>query len=133
MSTVLYAKPGIRVEGKKAKWGYLIVTDEKVVHVSPNMIYLKILLVGFVPFLIFGEMIARKHAAEWAANPPENSRAVSFGNGVSIKPGRFRVNSKLLGVATPDGNEYVFGMPYKKAYGLLSPALTGRQVSIAPA
>jgi hypothetical protein len=133
MSTVLYAKPGIRTEGKKAKWGYVIVTDENVVHVSPKLIYLKILLVGFVPFLIFGEMIARKHAAEWAANPPENSRAVAFGDGVVIKPGRFRMGNKLLGVATPDGQEYVFGVPYKKAQRLLGPALAGRQVSIVPA
>jgi hypothetical protein len=133
MSTVLYAKPGVRIEGKKPKWGYVIVTDEKVVHVSPKAIYLKILLVGFVPFLIFGEMIARKHAAEWAANPPENSRFVLFGNGAVIKPVRWRMGNKLLGVATPDGQEHVFGVPYKKAQRLLSPALAGRQVSITPA
>jgi hypothetical protein len=133
MSTVLYAKPGIRGEGKKGLWGYVIITDEKVVHVSPKAIYPKILLVGFVPFLIFGPVIARKHAAEWAANPPENSRAVPFGDGVVIKPGRFRINSKLLGVVTPDGQEHVFGVPYKKAHALLVPALAGRQVSITPA
>jgi hypothetical protein len=133
MGTVLYAKPGIRLEGKKPRWGYVIVTDEKVLHVSPNMIYLKIIMVGFVPFLIFGEMIARKHAAEWLANPPENSRVVPLSDGVVIKPGRFRVNSKLLGVVTPDGQEHVFGVPYKKAQRLLSPALAGRQVSITPA
>jgi hypothetical protein len=132
MGTVLYAKPGIRIEGKKPLWGYVIVTDEKVLHVSPKMIYLKIILVGFVPFLIFGEMIARKHASEWLANPPENSRVVPFGDGVVIKPGRFRVNSKLLGVVTPDGQEHVFGVPYKKAQRLLGPALAGRQVSITP-
>jgi hypothetical protein len=133
MSTVLYAKPGIRLEGKRARWGYVIVTDEKVVHVSPNMIYLKILLVGFVPFLVFGAMIARKHAAEWAANPPANSRVVNFTDGVVIKPGRFRMNSKVLGVVTPDGEEHVFGVPYKKAQQLLAPALAGRQVTVTPA
>jgi hypothetical protein len=133
MANVLYAKPGIRLEGKRAKWGYVIVTDEKVVHVSPNLIYLKILLVGFVPFLIFGEMIARKHAAEWTANPPENSRVVVFGDGVVIKPGHFRMGNKLLGITTPDGQEHVFGVPYKKAQRLLSPALAGRRVSIVPA
>jgi hypothetical protein len=133
MATVLYAKPGIRGEGKKARWGYIIITDEKVVHVSPNLIYLKILLVGFVPFLLFGPVIARKHASEWAANPPENSLAVPLADGVVIKPGRFRINSKLLGVVSPDGQEHVFGMPYKKAQGLLAPALAGRQVSVTPA
>jgi hypothetical protein len=133
MNTALYAKPGIRLEGKKPRWGYVIVTDEKVVHVSPNLIYLKILLVGFVPFLIFGELIARKHAAEWVANPPENSRVVAFGAGAVIKPVRWRMGNKLLGVTTPDGQEHVFGVPYKKAQRLLSPALAGRQVTIAPA
>jgi hypothetical protein len=133
MSTVLYAKPGIRLEGKRARWGYVIVTDDKVVHVSPNMIYLKILLVGFVPFLVFGAMIARKHAAEWAENPPANSRVVNFTDGVVIKPGRFRMNSKVLGVVTPDGQEHVFGVPYKKAQQLLAPALAGRQVTVTPA
>jgi hypothetical protein len=78
-------------------------------------------------------MIARKHASEWAATPPENSRVVPFGDGVVIKPGRFRINGKLLGVVTPDGQEHVFGVPYKKAQRLLSKALAGRQVSIAPA
>jgi hypothetical protein len=133
MGTVLYAKPGIRVEGKRARWGYVIVTDEKVVHVSPSMIYLKILLVGFVPFLVFGAMTARKHAAEWAANPPENSRVVNFTDGVVIKPGRFRMNAKVLSVVTPDGQEHVFGVPYKKAQQLLGPALAGRQVTVTPA
>jgi hypothetical protein len=133
MATVLYAKPGIRADGKKGRWGYIIITDEKVVHVSPKLIYPKILLVGFVPFLIFGAAIARKHAAEWAANPPENSLAVPLVDGVVIKPGRFRINSKLLGVVSPDGQEHVFGMPYKKAQGLLGPALAGRQVTVTPA
>jgi hypothetical protein len=127
-STVLYAKPGIRIEGKKARWGYVIVTNETVVHISPKMIYLKILLVGFVPFLVFGAMIARKHA-----NPPENSRVVSFGDGVVIKPARFRMNNKLMAVVTPDGQEHVFGVPYKTAQKLLAPVLAGRQVSISPA
>jgi hypothetical protein len=130
MATVLYAKPGIRIEGKKALWGYVIVTDEKVVHVSPKRIYLKILLVGFVPFLIFGEVIARKHASEWAAHPPENSSVVPFSDGVVIKPGHFRMSNKLLGVVTPEGQEHVFGVPYKKAQRLLSQALAGRQVTI---
>lgn len=133
MATVLYAKPGIRMEGKRAKWGYVIITDEKVVHVSPKHIYLKILLVGFVPFLIFGEMIARKHASEWAANPPENSRAVSLGDGAVVQPKRWRMGNKILGVVSPDGQEHVFGVPYKKAQKLLSQPLAGRQVSIAPA
>jgi hypothetical protein len=133
MDRVLYAKPGIRLEGKKARWGYVIVTDQRVVHVSPKMIYLKILLVGFVPFLIFGEMIARKHAADWVANPPENSLVVAFGDDVVIKPRRFRMGNKLLAVATPDGEEHVFGVPYKKAQQLLGQALAGRRVSISPA
>jgi hypothetical protein len=133
MATVLYAKPGIRVDGKKPKWGYVIITDEKVVHVSPKYIYLKILLSGFVLFLIFGQMIARKHAAEWAANPPENSRVASLGDGAAIKPGSFRLSKKVLSVVTPDGQEHIFGVPYKTAKKLLSPALAGRQVSIAPA
>jgi hypothetical protein len=133
MATVLYAKPGIRLEGRRAKWGYVIVTDEKVVHVSPKGIYFKIILVGFVPFLVFGEMIARKHAAEWTANPPDNAREVSFSDGVVIKPTRFRMGNKILGVVSPDGQEHVFGVPYKKAQALLSPALAGRQVSVTPA
>jgi hypothetical protein len=132
MATVLYAKPGIRIEDKKPRWGYVIITDEKIVHVKPNLIYLKILLSGFVLFLIFGEMIARKHASEWAANPPENSRVVDLSDGVVIKPGHFRINNKLLGVVTPDGQEHVFGVPYKKAQKLLSQALAGRQVTITP-
>ena len=132
MATVLYAKPGIRVEGKRARWGYVIVTDEKVVHVSPSLIYLKILLMGFVPFLIVGGFIARKHASEWAANPPANSRVVTLQDGVAIKPGHFRMGNKLLGVVTPDGQEYIFGIPYKTARRLLSPVLAGRQVAIEP-
>jgi hypothetical protein len=133
MSNVLYAKPGIRIEGKKPRWGYVIVTDQQVLHVSPKMIYLKILLVGFVPFLVFGELIARRHAAAWLASPPENSRVVPFGDGAVIKPVRWRMGNKLLGVTTPDGQEHVFGVPYKKAQRLLSPALAGRRVSIVPA
>jgi hypothetical protein len=133
MAIVLYAKPGIRMEGKRAKWGYVIVTDEKVVHVSPRFIYLKILLCGFVPFLIFGELIARKHAAEWTANPPENARVVPLGDGAVVQPKRWRMGNKILGIVTPDGQEHVFGVPYKKAQKLLSPALAARQVSITPA
>jgi hypothetical protein len=89
--------------------------------------------VGFVPFLVFGAMIARKHAAEWAANPPENSLVVPLSDGVVIKPGRFRINNKVLGVVSPDGQEHVFGVPYKKAHGLLAPALAGRHVTLTPA
>jgi hypothetical protein len=121
------------MEGKKAKWGYVIVTDEGIVHVSPNLIYMKMLLVGFVPFLVGGAMIARKHASEWFANPPANSRAVPFNDGVVIKPGRFRMNNKVLAVVTPDGQEHIFGVPYKKAQSLLGPALAGRQVTVTPA
>jgi hypothetical protein len=46
---------------------------------------------------------------------------------------RWRMGNKLLGVTTADGQEHVFGVPYKKAQRLLSPALAGQQVSIAPA
>lgn len=133
MGTVLYAKPGIRREGKRAKWGYVIVTDEKIVHVSPNHIYPKIILSGFVPFLIFGEVIARKHAAEWVANPPANSRVVSLGEGAMIKPNRWRMGNKILAVATPDGQEHVFGVPYKKAQRMLNQPHAGRHVSVTQA
>jgi hypothetical protein len=133
MATVLYAKPGIRMEGKRAKWGYVIVTDEKIVHVSPKHIYPKIIMVGFVPFLIFGELIARKHADEWLANPPENARVVPLGEGAAVQPKRWRMGNNILGVVTPDGHEHVFGVPYKKAQKLLSQPAAGRQPSITPA
>jgi hypothetical protein len=132
MATVLFAKPCSRANGKKQLFGYLIVTDETILHVSPKGIYLKILLIGFVPYLLFGQTIARKHAAEWTANPPERSRVIPVGDVVAVKRGRFKLNSKAPAIVTADGQETVFGLQYKVVQPALSQALAGRTVSIEP-
>jgi hypothetical protein len=132
MATVLFAKPCARANGKKQLFGYLIVTDEKVMHVSPKNIYLKILLVGFVPYLLFGGSIARKHAEEWTANPPERSRVIPLADVVAVKRGRFKLNGKAPAIVTSDGQESVFGLQYKVVQPALSQALAGRTATIEP-
>lgn len=132
MATVLFAKPCSRAEGRKQRFGYLIVTDQKVVHVSPKHIYLKILLVGFVPYLLFGQMIARKHAEEWTANPPANSRVIPLDDIVAVKRGRLKLNSKAPAIVGSDGTEHVFGLQYKVVQPALKQALGSRTAQVEP-
>jgi hypothetical protein len=132
MSAVLAAKPIARLEGKKQLLGYLIITDASIVHVSPKNIYPKIILVGFVPFLVFGGSIARRHAQEWESNPPERSVVIPLDDIAEVRVGQFRLNRKALAVVTNDGKEYIFGTPYKTLQPVLSNALSGRPAKIQP-
>jgi hypothetical protein len=132
MSAVLAARPIARLEGKKQLLGYLVITDANVIHVSPKHIYPKVLLVGFVPFLVFGASVARRHAQEWEGNPPERSLVIPLGDIAEVKPGQFRLNRKALAIVTSDGKEHVFGTPYKTLQPALGNALSGRSAQIQP-
>jgi hypothetical protein len=131
--SVQFAKPCARAEGRKQLLGYVVITDDKVLHVSPKGIYLKILLVGFVPYLLFGGSIAKRHALEWAANPPERTRVIPLDSVVAVKRGQFRMNRKAPTVVSSDGQELTLGMPYKNFQPAIAQALAGRQVSIEAA
>lgn len=132
MSDVLFARPCSRLEGKKQLFGYLVVTDDKLVHVSPKHMFMKIMLVGFVPYLTLGSIIARRHAEEWAASPPDNSRAYDLDDVAEVKRGRIRMNTKAPNVVTKDGQDHVYGLPYKTLQPVLSRALVQRTATVEP-
>jgi hypothetical protein len=133
LSNVLLAKPVSRAAGKKQLFGFLVVTDDTVIHVSPKHQYLKILMIGFLPYLLLGGNKARKNAATWLANPPDNSDVIPLDSITAVKRGRIKLNKKAPAIVTSDGREHVFGMQYKALQPTLASSLTGKPgVTIEP-
>jgi hypothetical protein len=131
MSDVVQSALAVRVQDNRQRYGYLILTGDRLVHVHTRGAYLASVSFGLLGAAVVSA-ITRGRAQRWADSPPDGSVVVLLSDVTAVKKGQFRMARNILAVQTSDGSEHVFGARYKKWQPLLS-GVVGSGASVEPA